>query len=205
MPKKKTTKLPAKLVKYLEKTGINHEVLEHKTVYTALDIANTTKKKVNEIAKSLIVKADKDYFVVVLPADQNLDMNKLAKCIGAQTEKKVKSVKIPGEKIVHNILKIKQGAVTAFGNMHKLPVVVEKNLTKAKKAIFSSGSFNHSIEIAVKDFVKMEKAVLAVFGVKKKIKKQKVTKPKRKKEKAVKKPVVKKKTATKKKIAKKKK
>ncbi len=203
MPKK-TAKLPAKLVKYLEKAGIDHEVLEHKTVYTALDAAKTMKKKVNEIAKSLIVKADKDYFVVVLPADQNLNMDKLAKCIGTQKKKTVKTIKIPGEKIVHDLLKIKQGAVTAFGNMHKLLVIMEKNLTKLKKVVFSSGSFNHSLDIAVKDIVRLENAVLASFGIKKKIKKQKTTKPKRSVKKKTKKAPVKKKKAVVRKVVKKK-
>jgi prolyl-tRNA editing enzyme YbaK/EbsC (Cys-tRNA(Pro) deacylase) len=188
MPKKKIkkskakkTKLPAKLVKYLEKAGVKHEILEHKTVYTAYDAAATMKKKLNEIAKSLLVKADRDYYLVILPADYNLDFKKLGKCIGMQTKKPVKAVKIPGEKIMENLLKVKAGAMSAFGGLHKLPVIMDKGLAKAKKAVFSSGSFNHSVEMAVKDFIKMENAVLGSFGVKKKIKKQQTTKLKAKK------------------------
>lgn len=182
-PKKKktTTKLPLKLVKYLEDAGIDHEVLEHKTVYTALDAAATMKKKMNEIAKALYVKADKDYYVVILPADQTLDFPKLAKCLSVSTEKKYKVIKIPGEKIMQNALKIKAGAMTAFGKMHKIPVVMDKSLAKAKKLVFSSGSFNHSIEMAVKDFAKLEGAIMGTFGKKKKVKTQKTTKPKKKK------------------------
>ena len=182
--KKVTTKLPAKLIKYLDEAGIDHEVLEHKTVYTALDAAATMKKKMNEIAKALYVKADRDYYVVILPADYNLDFPKLAKCLSAQADKPYKVVKIPGEKIMLNALKIKQGAVSAFGNMHKLPVAVDKGLTKVKKAAFGSGSFNHSIEMAVKDFIKFQEAIVGNFGKKKKVAKQKTTKPKRKKKKA---------------------
>ena len=186
--KKISTKLPVKLVKYLEEAGIDHEVLEHRTVYTALDAAATMKKKMNEIAKALYVKADRDYYVVVLPADQNLDFPKLAKCLSASSEKPYKVIKIPGEKIMLNALKIKKGAVSAFGNMHKLPVAMDKGLTKVKKAAFGSGSFNHSVEMAVKDFVKLEKAIIGSFGKKKAVKKpvrqaqgrQKVMKPKRK-------------------------
>lgn len=170
---KKRNKLPVKLVKYLDKAGVKHEILEHKTVYTAIDAANTMKKKVNEIAKSLLVKADKDYYLVLLPADYNLDFKKLGKCIGAQTKKPIKTVKIPGEKIMENLLKVKAGAMSAFGKLHKLPVVIDKGLVKAKKAVFSSGSFNHSVEMAVKDFIKLEQAILGSIGVKKKINKQK--------------------------------
>ena len=181
MAKAKKTKLPTKVVNYLEKHGVKHEILEHKIVYTAYDAAQTMKKELDKIAKSLVVKADKDYFLVLIPANHNLDFAKLKKAISKIKDKDVKVVKIPGEKIMENALKIKSGALTAFGNLHKLPVIVDKNLEKAKKAIFSSGSLNHSIEMAVKDFVKMEEAVLENIGAKKKIKKQKTTPPKRKK------------------------
>ena len=76
-------------------------------------------------------------------------------------------------------MKIKAGAITAFGNLHKVPVIIDKELTKAKKAVFSSGSLNHSIEMATKDYVKLENAVLSAFGIKKIVKKQKMVKPKK--------------------------
>jgi len=189
MPTKKKTKLPLKLVKYLEKHGVDHDILEHKTVYTAIDAAATLKKKMNEIVKSLLIKADKDYFLVLLPADYNLDFKKLAKCIGTQTGQPIKAVKIPGEKIMETVLKIKPGALSGFGGTHKLQVIMDKGLVKVRKAVFSSGSFNHSVEMAVKDFIKLENAVLGSFGIKKKVKMQQAAKPKKK---------VKRKTVTKK-------
>lgn len=164
-------KLPARIASYLEKAGVNHQVLTHKTVYTAIDAAATMKKKLNEIAKSLLIKADKDYYVAILPADQNLDMEKLKNLIAKARGKEVKVIKIPGEKIMAEVIKAKKSAMTAFGGAHKLPVVVEKNLEKAKKLVLSSGSYNHSVEMKIKDFIKMENAILGKFGVKKKIKK----------------------------------
>lgn len=175
----KTYKLPKKVIDYLEKHGVKHEILEHRTVYTAIDVANTLRKKMNEIAKSLLIKADKDYFLVLLPADNNLDLNKLKKTIGKFQGKEIKAVKIPGEKIMESALKIKAGALSAFGQLHKLPVIMDKNLEKAKKAVFSSGGFNHSVEMAVKDFTKLENAIIGSFGIKKKIIPQKIVQGKR--------------------------
>lgn len=177
---RKTTKLSAKLVKYLESAGVNHEILEHKTVYTAIDAANTLKKKMEDIAKTLYVKADKDYYVVVLPADQNLDFEKLTTCL-QKAGKNVKTLKIPGEKIIETALKAKAEALSAFGALHKMGVIVEKKLEKSGKTVFSAGSLNHSIQMAAKDFINLEKAIVGSFGVKKKINKQKITKPKGKK------------------------
>jgi len=165
----KTTKFPQKLAKYLEKAGIKHNILEHKTVYTAYDTAVTMGRKLNEVVKTLLVAADKDYYLVLLPADHNLDFKKLARDISKIAGKKVKTVKIPGEAVMEKLLKVKAGAMSAFGGLHKLPIVLEKNLLKTKKAVFASGSFNHSVEIGIKDFIKLENAALGSFGVKKKL------------------------------------
>ncbi|MFA6466684.1 MAG: YbaK/EbsC family protein [Patescibacteria group bacterium] len=169
-PSHRKIKLPAKIIKYLAKAGIKHDLLEHKTVYTAIDAATTMRKKVDEIAKALLVKADKDYYMIILPADQNLDMEKLKKVLSKAQQKEIKVVKIPGEKIARDVLKVKSEAISAFGSLYKLPVIVEKKMSKLKKAVFSSDSFNHSVEMAVKDFISLEKAMVDSFGVKKKIK-----------------------------------
>lgn len=173
MPKNVKTCLPAgrfpqKLAKYLEKAGIKHEVLEHKTVYTAYDAAATMGKKLSEIAKTLLIMADKNYYLAILPADHKMDLKKFAKLVEKAVGKKVKAIKIPGEDVMKKLLKVKAGAISAFGGFHKLPVVLEQKLAKAKKAVFASGSFNHSVEMAVKDFIKLEKAIIGSFGAKKK-------------------------------------
>src|SRR3989339_422432 len=164
-------KLPTKTIGYLEKAGVKHNLLQHKTIYTAVDAANTMKKKMAEIAKSLLVKADKDYYMVLLPADHNLDINKIKKVLSKGKQKQVKVVKIPGESVARDFLKVKNDAIAAFGSLYKLPVIVEKRLANIKKAFFSSDSFNHSVEMTVKDFISLEKAVVDSFGIKKKIKK----------------------------------
>lgn len=193
MSKSKIKKEPVKVLKHLENAGVKHDLLEHKTVYTAIDAANTMKKKFDEVAKSLLVKADKDYYVVLLPADNNLDMDKLKKVVAKKSGKTVKVIKIPGEKIAREVLKAKKDAMTAFGSLYKLPVIMEKKFEKTKKAVFASSSFNHSVEMAVKDFVKLENAVLGSFGIKKKIKANPKPKKKIVKKKPIKKKVVKKK------------
>src|SRR3989339_342245 len=169
----KSPKLPKKVIAYLEKAGVPHELIEHKTVYTAYDAAQTMGKKLSEIAKSLLVKADKDYYEAILPADHNVDFTKLGKNIAKLKGKDVKVVKIPGEKIVQELLKLKNETVSAFGQAYKLPVIVDKALAKSKKAIFSSGGFNHSVQMAVKDYLGLESASMGTFGVKKKAKQRK--------------------------------
>jgi len=182
MAKKNKSKLPEKIIKYLKKAGLDYKILEHKTVYTAYDAAATMGKKLDEIAKTLLVKADQNYYIVILPASHNVDFKKLGKFLSKVSKNNIKVLKIPGEDIMAKLLKVKAGAMSAFGGIHKLPVVVENSLVKAKRAVFSSGSFNHSIEIAVKDFIKGENALMGAFGIKKKVKLVKPVKVKKAKQ-----------------------
>lgn len=174
-------KLSTKIQKYLGEAGIGYEILGHKTVYTAFDAAATMKKKMSEIVKTLLVKADREYFLVLLPADNNLDFKKLASFLKKTGGKEIVSVKIPTEKVISEMFKIKNGAMSAFGGLYKLPVIADKSLSKLKKAVFPSGKFNYSLEIGVKEFMKMESAILGSFGVKRKVVKRQVKKAKKRK------------------------
>jgi len=203
--------IPKKIKTYLDKQNIDYEEIAHKTVYTAYDAALTLK----EIAKNLIVKADNTYALVIVPADKRLDLNKIKKAL------KAKKISIPDEKVIVRVLKIKPGAVSSFGKLHKLEILVDKAMTGTKKAIFSTGSLSDSVLIKVKDFIQMEEAKMADIAMKGGYKIPKATKKKmikvknkvasKKKVSIKKKPVAKKvnkkpvKKVVKKKVAKKKK
>lgn len=156
--------IPKKILNYLKKNKIKHEILQHKTVYTAYDLANTLAKKLNEIAKTLVVKVDKKYVLVVLPAHLRLDFAKVKKVL------KAKSAELAPEKAMEKIFKVKPGAITPFGSLHKVEVLLDKALLKTQKAIISAGSFTDSLRLKVKDLQKLEKATLADVG--EKVKKQ---------------------------------
>ncbi len=167
--------IPKKVLNYLEKNETKYEIVEHRTVYTAYDLAMTLKMKENQIAKNLLIKADKDFVIAVLPANKNIDLKKFAKVVGA------KKADMPKEGVMKTKFKVHPGALPAFGGVNKLPVYIDKALTKEALALFSVGSFTESITMTVKNFIKLEEAVSGVFSVAKKIKKQPVkNKPKKK-------------------------
>ncbi len=160
------------LVKKLDDWGVDYEVLKHKTVYTAYDVAATLKKKLNEIAKTLIIQADKNFYFVAIPADKNLDFAKLKKAI-KKAGGTVKNISIPTEKQLLSKLNIKPGKITGFGSIHKLSSVIDKDLSKGKKVVFSAGDVTESILMAVKDYLKVEEPRVEIIGQKRKFKKAK--------------------------------
>ncbi len=156
-------KIPAKVTNFLKKNKIKHDILEHKKVFTTYDLAQTLKKKLTEVAKTLVVKVDKGHVLLVLPASHQVDFKILKKVLGA------KIVDIDRENVMVKLFKIKPGALSAFhGPLHKIPVYVDKAVMKAQKVVAQAGSFEQSLHIKTKDLLKVVEGTLAVFAKKKK-------------------------------------
>jgi len=153
--------IPKKLLSYLDKAKIKYKIVRHKTVYTAYDVAQTLGAKLGDIAKTLVIKADKLYLLVVLPASHKLDLGKLKKLV------KAKKIEIPKEGIMKKVFKIKPGALSPFGQIYKVPVYIDKGILKAKQVIAGAGTFEESVVMTAKNFIKATGGTLGIFGKKK--------------------------------------
>ena len=158
MPKQKS--IPKKIKDYLDKHQAEYEEIVHKTVYTAYDAAQTLKKELKEVAKNLLIQADKTYALVVVPADKRIDLAKLKKALGAQ------KVSIPKESVIVKVLKIKPGVISSFGKLHKVETWIDKAMVGTEKVVFSTGSATNSVLMKVKDFIQLEEAKLADIAMK---------------------------------------
>lgn len=154
--------IPKKIINYLDTAKTGYKFIKHKTVYTAYDAAQTMKLKLNEIAKTLVVKADKVYLLVVLPASRKLDLGKLKKVV------KAKKIEIARENIMQKVFKVKPGAITPFGAVYKIPVYVDRALLRAKKIVAGAGTFEDSVVMTAKNFAKAANGVLGDFSKKNK-------------------------------------
>lgn len=196
-----------KLVQYLDDHKVKYELLEHKMVYTAYDVAATMSVKLGDIAKSLLVKFNKPfedgkkpYALAIVAADKKIDFNKLKKTVSDWAIKlnkelraqkpvkgkkqlidiynKVAKVALPKEKDMKIKFNVVPGTMSAFGSFYKLPIFADKGFAKKEKALFAAGSFTESIRLKVADFIKIEKAMIGSFAT---AKEKKVKKMKQKK------------------------
>ena len=63
-----------KLQQYLDDNKIKYDVLSHTRTYTAQDTAQAAHVSGSEVAKSVVVKADDRFVLVVLPATRKADV-----------------------------------------------------------------------------------------------------------------------------------
>ena len=130
-------------IKFLDKNKAKYEVLKHRTVYTAFDKSATLKVKPQIIGKTLAMRLDKNPALVLIPANRNLDKQKLKKLT------KAKSIDFIKEAWMKKNLKgIKMGAVPPFGSLWKMPTFIDRGLIQNPKIIVNSGDYNFSLKIS---------------------------------------------------------
>lgn len=172
------------LEKFLKDAKVKYELVKHRTVYTALDKANTLKVKPKEVAKTVVLKlgAGKlaQYVVASIPADKNFDKEKfkklyndwLKKAVKAEGKvfKAVKEIDFAAEAVIKkNIIKIKKGGTVApFGFLYKLPAFIDKSLLKVRKLVINGGGFEESVIIDGGQIEKIEEIVKGSFSKSKK-------------------------------------
>jgi len=156
--KSKTKQLSNQITKLLDSAKAKYKIIEHKVVYTAHDAAQTTKKKLSEIAKVVLVKADKDLVLIVLPAGKYVDFSGIKKAL------KAKKLSIASEKDITKHLKTKVGLLHPFGSQYNIKTLLDKGMSKTKKMIASAGSYTHSVEVSLKDFEKLVQPLKGTFS-----------------------------------------
>ncbi len=156
--------------KFLDANKIKYEVIEHKTVYTAFDKAATLRAKPQEVGKTVVVSLDnKDYALGLIPANKNLDKNKILaafnKLRAKAKEKNYKKIDFATEKwLKANIKGACLGATPPFSTLYKLPFFIDNSLTESAKIIVNGGAYETSIKLSPASLIKLNPGSLIKGG-----------------------------------------
>lgn len=89
-------KVKTNAMRILDSNKIDYETHSYKTDGEHVDgitVANAIGRDVNQVYKTLVVQGhSKEYYVFVIPVDQNLDLKKAAKAAGEKNVEDRKSV-----------------------------------------------------------------------------------------------------------------
>lgn len=161
-----------KITNYLDQNKYKYEIIEHRKTFTAWDTAQTERVKPQEVAKTLVMKADPDYLLVLIPANRNLDKGKLLKVINAgrkkNKEKAYKKIDFAKEVWMKKSLPGKVGATPPFRGLLDLGIFADSLLLKSKKIYLGSGEYTSAIRINTSQYVKLEKPISGAFSKSKK-------------------------------------
>jgi len=148
------------LEKYLKQSKTKYKILEHRKVFTAFDATQTQHLKLIEVAKGVLLKGKKLFYLAILPAGTNCDFKALSKLASDK-------LSMAKEKDIAAKLKTKVGLIAPFGTLYQIPSFIDKKLLKNKKIILPAGSYTESVELSLKDYLKLENPTAGNFSIKK--------------------------------------
>jgi Ala-tRNA(Pro) deacylase len=136
-----------KLLDYLEESGVEFEASEHRPAFTAQHLAAEEHEPGKYVAKPVIIKADGNYMMCVLPASCKIDLDSLKRQLG------VKSLELAEEKDIAAIFgDCALGAEPPFGNLYDLPTIMDKALEDDDHITFQAGTHEKTVRMSMDDY-----------------------------------------------------
>ncbi|MFA5742923.1 MAG: YbaK/EbsC family protein [Candidatus Paceibacterota bacterium] len=136
-----------KIIEALDLRGIKYEVFEHGPVYTSEQAAKAGGESINAGAKSLLLKADKDFVLAVLPGGKKLSSKKLKKILGS------KNLRFATPQEVKEAMGCEIGACYPLGSIIGIRTIVDSSLLENDKISFNPGLHNKTIKLKSKDYL----------------------------------------------------
>jgi Ala-tRNA(Pro) deacylase len=152
--------IPKRLIDCLDGNKVSYEVLHHPEAVTAQRIAQAEHVKGRHHAKVVMVKSGDQHFMMVLPADHQIDLEKVEKAIG-------KAVSLDNEQEFKTLFSdCAIGAMPPFGNLYDLPTYVDQSLAEQDYIVFEAGTHTDAIKMNYRDYEEIVKPKVNDLAIK---------------------------------------
>ena len=148
-----------KLTDFLDQNRIQYVTIRHSIAYTAQEIAASAHIKGKNLAKTVIVRADGQPAMAVLPANNQVDLERLKESIQA------KKVELASEEeLSEKFPNCEVGTMPPFGNLYAMPVYVDRGLTRDQEIAFQAGSHVELVQLSYPDYQRLVKPRVLEFA-----------------------------------------
>lgn len=148
-----------KLMEYLESKGVAYETTQHRPTFTAQQMAAEEHVPGMNVAKPVVVRADKTYYLCVLPACCKIDMDQL------KTELGVKKLALADEEELARLFKdCALGAEPPFGDLYGLETIMDTTLESDPFIVFQAGSHELAVRMDLADYKKLAQPKVFKFS-----------------------------------------
>ena len=148
-----------RMEQYLRENGVGFEVQTHAQAFTMQEVAAALHVPGNQVAKVVMVKADDEKVMAVLPAPYRLNIDLLRDLAGVTRARLAKE-----EEFADLFPDCATGAMPPFGNLYGVPVYADRSLAEEPDMIFRVGTHRETIKIAYADFVRLVEPVVGDFS-----------------------------------------
>ncbi len=139
-----------RLLDMLKHNHTEYSIIKHEVAGNAFSSALTAHVPGNKMVKSLLLKLDNHYTMVVLPSTSTIDFKKLKEVTGTHL------AELAREDDLENIFPdCSTGAIPPLGNLYHMPVITDNLICKSEDMFFEAGSHREIIKMHYSDYVKL--------------------------------------------------
>ncbi|HVT72551.1 MAG TPA: YbaK/EbsC family protein [Lacunisphaera sp.] len=151
--------MPATKVKeYLDSHGVKYISIKHSPAYTAEEVAASAHVAGRDFAKTIVVRIEGSFAMVVLPASRRLVLADLRELL--QTH----AVRLATEAEFRDLFPdCELGAMPPFGNLYGMAVYIAECLAQEEQIAFNAGSHTEVIKMDFYDFDELVHPVVLDF------------------------------------------
>jgi Ala-tRNA(Pro) deacylase len=147
--------------KLLDLRKIPYEHHVHPTAFTAQQVAASEHIPGTVVAKTVVIKADGNFVMAVLPASLKID------CAALQEELKASELSLANEAEFDCLFPDSEiGAMPPFGNLYGLPVYADESLARDRAILFNAGTHQDAIRMSYRDFRRLVEPKICSFAAK---------------------------------------
>lgn len=150
----------SRLTDYLDGHGKKYVVIKHSEAFTAQEVAASAHIPGKEMVKTVMVKADGDMKMVVLPSTHNVDFESIKEALD------VEEVELASEDEFESLFPdCELGAMPPFGNFYEIDTLVGEALTEGDVIAFNAGTHKEVVRVAYKDYEELVQPTILPVGV----------------------------------------
>lgn len=147
---------------FLQRRHVSFEVVSHPEAFDAQHLAQTLHTPGREVAKTVLLRADRDYsyIVAVLPATHRVDFAALSTFLGGTTLELASE-----EEIAERCPDCEVGVLPPFGSHYGAQTIVDQSLTEDEHISFECETHTEAIRMRYADYYNFEHPLVARFAV----------------------------------------
>jgi Ala-tRNA(Pro) deacylase len=143
---------------FLREAGVDFRLYSHAPVFTSAEAARVRGTTPEEGAKALLVKADEQFYLVVISGVLRVDNKALRRLLG------VRGVRFATEAELLQMTGCRPGAVPPLGNLFGLPVLLDLSLRGCEQVSFNAGSNDWSVTMRREDLERLTQPRVGAFA-----------------------------------------
>ncbi len=144
---------------YLTAEKVPFDTLRHEPTYDAQHMAQAVHVRGKDVAKSVLLRAGKNYVLAVLPATHQIDFDAAKRLL------KVDRVELASElEFNATFPDCEIGALPPFGSKYGMKTIVDAALARDERIVFEGNTHQESFRIRYADYERLEKPLVGAFA-----------------------------------------